>query len=417
MLLNMNKKKILIVGITLVVLLFLIGAYFLFFRNEPTEPSPSNENPFGNAGESITLGQNFGGEPGKITSGEVVPVGGEALDIWKISENPVSGATITGTATATAVRFVEKATGHVYEMPANTRIITRISNTTIPKAERIVWGKNANKLLFQYETDEIIKTYFAEIGTSTGSERGLINGKFLSDNISEIVASKGGDRILYILSFPDAAGIQVANFDGVAATNVYASRVKDWLISWPLDSTYAVVSKASARIPGYFYLIDSKTKILNKVLGNISGLTVLPDRTLANILYSRNTGAGISLNLYNRNNQTDTSITPETLPEKCVWGTKNTALFYCGTPDQIPTGEYPDLWYQGRYLFTDNIWKYDTSTGETDIIVDLTEKTGETIDVIDPVLSADETLLVFRNKRDFSLWGLRLQGAKPASSN
>jgi len=416
MLLNMNKKNVLVIGIIVAVILFLTGIYFIFFRNGEETPVPSNENPFGNAGESITLGENFGGEPGKITSGNIVSLSGEALDLWKISENPVSGATIVGTATSTTVKFVEKATGHIYEMPAITRQISRISNTTIPKSEKIIWGRNANKLLFQYETDETIKTYYAEVGTSTGSERALINGKFLSDNIGEIVSSKIADKILYLLSFPDASSIQVANFDGTNPSNVYASRIKDWLISWQGDGAYIATTKASAGILGYSYIIDSKSKNLSKILGGVLGLTVLADRTVNNILYSDSVQGKIGLNLLNRANKTDTTITPETLPEKCVWGTKNTEILYCGTPKQIPIGEYPDVWYKGSILFNDDIWKYDTSTGETDVVVDLTEKTKENIDVIDPVLSSDETFLIFRNKRDFSLWGLRLNPTKTSSN-
>ncbi len=95
------------------------------------------------------------------------------------------------------------------------------------------------------------------------------------------------------------------------------------------------------------------------------------------------------------------------LPEKCLW-TKDSITLFCGAPNEIPEGMYPDSWYQGKVSFSDALWKINTETGALNILAIPEEDAREEIDLIDPMLSPDEHTLIFRNKKDSSLWSLQL---------
>jgi hypothetical protein len=58
--------------------------------------------------------------------------------------------------------------------------------------------------------------------------------------------------------------------------------------------------------------------------------------------------------------------------------------------------------------FSDDIWVIDLAMGSANVIATPVETAGEEIDFINPMLSPDEHYLIFMNKKDSSLWSLRL---------
>ncbi len=83
-------------------------------------------------------------------------------------------------------------------------------------------------------------------------------------------------------------------------------------------------------------------------------------------------------------------------------------MTYCAVPTNIPNGVYPDAWYQGRVSFSDNIWKINVATGETNIISSLPRESSQQIDAMNLKLSDDDSYITFINKTDLTLWGLNL---------
>jgi len=74
--------------------------------------------------------------------------------------------------------------------------------------------------------------------------------------------------------------------------------------------------------------------------------------------------------------------------------------------------------YQGFVSFSDAIWKFDAAAGTADLLFTPGESEGEVVDVISPLLSEDGTYLLFRNKKDGSLWGLQLTNdVQPTTNN
>jgi hypothetical protein len=157
---------------------------------------------------------------------------------------------------------------------------------------------------------------------------------------------------------------------------------------------------------------------LEKVLGNFNGLTGLVNPTHTRVVYSEFLSGGLNFFNLNRESGLRNEMPFQILPEKCVWSRNNSEVLFCSVPSNPLVGDYPDIWYKGLTSFSDKIWSYSFETGETKLLADLETLSGEKIDAIDLELSSDESLLLFRNKKDFTLWTLELtDGAQPTINN
>jgi hypothetical protein len=98
----------------------------------------------------------------------------------------------------------------------------------------------------------------------------------------------------------------------------------------------------------------------------------------------------------------------KTIPDKCVWSS-TTPYVYCATPKTIPSAQYPDAWYQGKVSFNDTLWRMNTATGATEFLIDPSITTEMEFDATHLILDPTETYVLFTNKKDAQLWGLRIQ--------
>jgi hypothetical protein len=94
-----------------------------------------------------------------------------------------------------------------------------------------------------------------------------------------------------------------------------------------------------------------------------------------------------------------------TLSEKCSWYS-NDQLF-CGIPDEIPTGVYPDNWYQGVIGFNDSLWSYTLSDNQ---LVQIATP-NESIDIFRMESYPEMGYVYFMNKNNYELWSYRVGGA------
>ena len=107
-------------------------------------------------------------------------------------------------------------------------------------------------------------------------------------------------------------------------------------------------------------------------------------------------------------NETGISSKTNTLEEKCVQTKDKNLVIYCAVPNQIPKGDYPDVWYQGMVSTEDFIEKMDINNDIYYNVANLSSLSKQKIDVVDMSISPDETHLIFRNKIDGYLWMLRI---------
>lgn len=311
-----------------------------------------------------------------------------------------------------ALRYVNKATGNIYQTFAD-RIDERIfSSTIIPTVYEAFFGNKGESVVMRYLKGDN-KTIETFVGTlpkeflgGDGVEASEMKGGFLPENISDMSVSSDASKMFYLFNTNDVVSGITLSFSNNTKIQIFDSPFTEWLSFWPNDKMITITTKPSYSVPGFMYAINPEKKDLNKILGNINGLTTLTSPNGKTVLYSSNT---LSLNLFDIDSRNSNSLGIKTLPEKCVWGEASDTL-YCAVPKFIEGVQYPDSWYQGEVSFSDEIWKIDVKNGNNIKILDPSEVGGvEEIDAIKLNLDENQNYLFFMNKKDSYLWELQLK--------
>lgn len=316
------------------------------------------------------------------------------------------------------IRFIERGTGNIYETSTSTAINTRISNTTIPKIyEAFFFNKGDNLILRDLVgSTDILRTRYAslQLSTTTENERN-ISMLDLPINSNQIAKSPSGAS-LFSLYYDGVRGV-ISKPDGGSKVGIFNSPFKEWLVSWPREQSIVLTTKPSGFVPGYAYALDTKNRSFTRLLGDIPGLTTLPSSDMSKILFSKSSGGSFDLGLFTQKDSSQKDLSLRTLPEKCVWAKTEADVVYCAVPSNIAFNTYPDVWYQGLITFSDDIWKINVVTGEYNLLISPQDVSGEIVDVINPEIDSKDDYLIFTNKIDLSLWGLRLkEPVKPVST-
>lgn len=413
----MSKKTAFIIITTVVILIALSFLAFYFYinqgqgtgigtidnRNNIFPPTPGGNNqppaqtPDGTSGTSSDSGEN----------GTTV----KAI-LRELSKRPSAGAVAFATSSSQGitVRFIDRGTGNVYDVGTDTDGESRVSNTTIPKIQEALWSKNGAKVIARYIGDnaDSIKTYGAVITKSPDQSEGSLQGSYLTDNIQSVTANPDQNKIFYLLRHSGGSTGIMSDFDGNRKIQLLDSPLQELLPSWPTNSLVALATKPATGVPGFLFLLNTKTGELTEAIAKIPGLTALVNPNGSKVLYSEIGTKGFFLKVYGFKNGSAVYIAVATLPEKCVWSKNTTDIAYCAVPGFIPDGNYPDDWYKGLVSFSDEIWKINTETGAGELLQKLNDATPQGIDGVALMLSPDEDYLFFTNKKDYHLWSLRL---------
>ncbi len=215
----MSKKTIITVSVILSLLfLSLIAYYFLI--------SGSNNGTGGGISSGFKglfqFGQNNNPPTETATSTEQKPPEEKPADnftqkLRKLSSEPVAGAGTLDVKAGTIVRYIEVATGHIYEIEMFSPRKARISNTTIPVAYNAVWGNKNNSLITQYLADdnETIDTYSLSLKNISTSTENSITGIALPKRITSI--SSYGTEIFYLSEATNQSAGYVSDFENKKA--------------------------------------------------------------------------------------------------------------------------------------------------------------------------------------------------------
>lgn len=335
----------------------------------------------------------------------------------QIYKDPISGAGINQVNKKDFIRFIDKATGHIHESPLDTFVVSKISNTTIPKVEEGIWTENGTGVVLRYvkSDNKTIESFYTKLATaSTVSAEDSISpqtleGTFLPQNIVSIAVSPQKNTIAYIAKQnTSGSALLESNPDGKKVKELSKLPLQELVISWPKQDTLALSTKPSYSTQGVLFLFNKNTGRIKNILSEI-GLTTLINPSASGVVYSKNLNGITTTHLYTINTKSSEILPIQTLPEKCLWSSVNTNIIYCAVPTEILSGNLPDTWYQGIVSFSDEIWEMDLETGTTRLLVNPQIFSGEEIDAINLFTNEKEDHLFFTNKKDDSLWALRLK--------
>ncbi len=421
----MNKKTLILI---LVILLIGGGTGYYFFSKKIQTASLTNtggEFGFGNQTNSAGTPAQNTPTPVKVpdTSASIPPSNSNEESLQKL--NPVSingsdiiiamtGGIVFNEGTSTIIRYMERGTGHIFQRSFSSSTsmghAEEISNTTIPRVTETLWTPSGDSLLVRYTKDDSdeIDTFYGKltVATSSESELGSVDGDFLDTNIQELTL--GGKNKIFSMQNTGGQTVGViSNPDGKKQTGIFKSPLTEWISEWPKEGTIALTTKASFQAPGFLFFLNTANGNVKKILGNIDGLTTLTNGDTSYILYSESTSQGFRLNTFNVKTGESNLAAVQTLPEKCTWSKTDSATVWCLVPKFQTPGNYPDDWYQGETSFSDNIWKMNVKTGESELVVSIDN--GVDIDGINLFTDKAENTLFFTNKKNMTLWSYDLR--------
>ena len=410
-------KKILIISLVVIsiALIAFLGWYVLM--RDPGTPlgeAISNSLPFGSEGKTLPAAGSR--QPTDETPELVDKFSSPTANLFRLSNTPVAGAVALNRGNQTVVRYVDRATGHIYDVNLATLEKTKVTNNTLPKIYEAYFRTDGNAVLLRYLKDDsdvvenlslTLSPPQATVSTSSPQANALytVAATVLRGEISA-VATGPGNALFYALK--DTFSIVTSTFNGTSVRTILTSPSTDWRLA-AAGNRLIVYTKASARVAGYAYTLNTSNRTLAKILGPLNGLVAVPNTSGTQVLYSYVEGDKTKLFAKNLTKNTFSEILPTALAEKCVWSIKNTGVLFCGAPADNPGSGEPDDWYRGATHFSDDIWLFNTNGGAAQVLAEPEQSLRIDIDVMEPKLSPNEDYLVFLNKNDLSLWALRLE--------
>lgn len=418
------KKILIIIGAVIILGAIGFGIWYYFTGKTPDQAIEKIGGLFPIGGGS-NIGTGITEEGGGTESSQIT----EHKILTQLTQNAISGAVFYKTpsiATKTPsvnketlgveesigmVRYVEKQTGHIFEVEPQGGQNNRLSNITILKTFDTIWSSTANNVILRYAEESslspVIQNYSINLnpqvsgkGTTTPTS---IEGVFIPKSIETIVSAPDRDRIFYLSEFEgNTIGI-ISTFENEKREQILSTPFSEFNISWPNKNIISLLTKPSASQNGFLYALNPTTKSFKKVVGNIKGLTVGFSPNGEKIIFTESKKNSFSTLIYDSKTNGTSSFGVTTFPEKCIWGNSSNNVVYCAVPKDIPNGEYPDEWYQGLVSFTDSIWRIDLINGATEEIY------ATDFDIINPFLSTNEDFIFFTNKNDETLWSLKIK--------
>jgi hypothetical protein len=446
----MNRKTALTILVIVIITAILIIGFFLFFQKQSEQKNnviDAARNFFGGffptSNTDTNSQNNTNNQNPSDISNNIIP------RLRQISNFPVAGGVMfdrvstttslltqenTGTSTVktseVVYRFVERATGHIYETTSRDLSQKRITNTTIPKTYQAFFSGDGENLSMIYLNNNAIETFlgkinYPQISTSTvfasDSEKieanfANVTGTFLPSESFSFTKSQNSNDFAFLNTTDSASGEYITNlYTGNLKTpllnkNVYNLNTSEWKIQILKDGTLTLNTKPSITSEGFLYFLNPKDGILKKKLGNTLALNSITSPDGNKIFYSYNDSGTTKNVVYDSTKKTYTSLSLATIAgDKCVWGQKDSVTLYCAIPTNLIRGNFPDTWYQGKYAFNDDLIRINTNDFTVKNLLSANSETKTNLDVTNLQISPNEDYLMFVNKSDLILWSLDIR--------
>lgn len=324
------------------------------------------------------------------------------------------------TETVEMVRYIDFASGIMFDKAIRRQEDAKaITSVPVPRVAEAFFDDSGLKAVLRYLKGDDIETYLVELDfpeidpnlteeeKEAFSKLADVDGEFLPQNISYVDVSPDKKSFTYLNPISGGISLVTQDFKSGSKKEIWQSPFTEWIIDWGSSNRLSLTTKASGLVEGFSYSFNIKDRSFVKELGELDGLTTLASPDGKKILYSALENGGLKTYLYDRASNSSEEVSPQALPEKCVW-TKDSSEIYCAAGIKGVAYTYPDDWYKGKISFDDAIWVIDADTKNGNILYDIVSKTGKKIDAINLQLNSNEDYLGFINKKDGTLWGFDL---------
>lgn len=397
-------KNILIASLV-VVIVFLIGVWaYLLINGAPEGFTDMRNALFGN---STTVATERTTPPITTLPEDEGPKTLPVLDeLFKVTSRPVAGAVLASTTDGVVIRYMVKGTGHIFDVSLRDGKETRVSNQTIPNTVAAYWSPMGSRVVVATDSDGLQgNTFLGSVATSdSGSLTLSLEG---IPPIENIAFSTTGEVLYYTnTSAKGETHAYVRNIKSGETTGIFTLPFKESTVLWDIweNKTHYAFTKPAFNFMGFLYKISAQGLTKIDESKNFTALRINTDI----FIVTKNDGGGPYSILLNTKKGIGDFLSMQGLREKCA-GTEIRIL--CGHTGAAQENTYPISWYKGTVSYSDKLWDINIKTGEVFQALDLEGRSREQIDVTD--MSFRDGKVLFKNKRDDSLWLYNMQRYSP----
>jgi len=421
---NIGRIAIPLTIVLIICIVAALGGWYLYLGQKRTDIATVSEGrglgetlnssfPIGSAYQNVvgTIGQLFGQAGIATNAGEAQQV----PQLWRVASARAAGIGFVYGTSSVSVRFIDRASGNVFDANLSSGVVERRSNTLLPKiVEAHLVGSN---IITRSSGTAGIDTFFGNLKAGTSSKEtgvesapGEVVNTALPRGLLGITPSPrvGESRVFYLAPYEGGVAGVIAEANGSKPQRIWTFPITEWTPTWVNDHII-LVQKASGGTPGSAYQL-SLTGTLTPLIGSIPGLSLKEHPRNRGILYSsvpRDGSPALFAQLGSGNLAVPLPFS--TFADKCTWDPSKDSLIYCAVPRIIPANTIlPDAWYRGELHFSDAIWKIDVVSGSISMVYD-PERNNTALDILDPVISADGMYMTFIDSTTETGWILRLQ--------
>ena len=333
------------------------------------------------------------------TESEVITnlVDSQSMALNQLTTRAVAGFMLTNFDGRPGVRYVEKGTGHIYDIDLGSGVETRTYGTTIGQTVKAIFAPGGQQLAIATETNGEWRWRYAALGTSTEDVR----LQTLPIDIENVAVTETGE-VKYTVSNEDTTAYR---FDPEQneTTTLFSLPLFDVEVLWGSDTTY-VYNRPAPFLRGGGYEVAGNA--LSPVTGFTFGTTLLKVGNRLAVSHYDPEAERYASSVLNPDSTETTRFSITVIPEKCAGQESgiSTPKFWCAAPLQNNHRLYVRNWYQGVNQYDDLLWEIDPISGDATILIDFPSTLGYSLDVSNLAVSPDSSAMGFINRFNDTLW-------------
>lgn len=375
----MTKKRIILIALILLAITAAgIVIYYFFFK------------------ESENILQKLTGTTQQPTDGQHIVI--EDTLLKRISMVPAVSPALN--ADGSRVLYAGKASG-IFEVDFNGGNQKETVFTPLKNLHKIFWSKDRIEFAATYANPDGRKTFYYNTQTKQTSP--------YDAHIDSLAFSPTENKLAY--HYQETGGginnISLADPSGANAITVINTRLQEARISWITQNEIALSTAPSGLAPNLLWILNTSTQKLSTALTDVYGLTTLWPPSGERFLFSQTSqkGKALSLLVADKKGTSIKTLDIATLPEKCVFS-KDEKSAVCAAPVVVPDIVWPDDYYKGVYVAQEQLWRINLGSNKKEALYAFPNTEFDTTNLL---LSPQEDILVFLNKKDGFLYSVKIK--------
>lgn len=319
---------------------------------------------------------------------------------WRVSTSPVAGAGFVTKDGFPVLRYVERSTGHIFDVDPLTGAVTRRTNRLIPEVYSAIVGPDDGVIHRTISADGERETFVGKLGTTTVDGFTPLTGVDLGPSVRDIAFTDTG--IVFLSETDGKKQLVEAGIDGSDPIERRALSAGDFRLTVLDDGRVILTEHPASGVLGHAYEVGTTLVPLAR---KVPGLTLSARASSSAIIIGSDDGNRLSLVIRATGDASLMPLDIATLADKCVWTTGVGLTAYCAVPRTTPPG-FLTAWHRGTVHTSDSWYLVDGGAGKTEEFFSIRE--DDAVDVENPIIDAGGNFIAFMNARDKSLWLLRI---------